>query len=178
MEGKIDNKGFSMVELIIAIAIMAILVGVLAPSVLGQVEKARRSKAIHSADAILSTAQFAVVTAFAEKIDSYEDLMTYDKGDYKAGYLTNQDVDDYCNVAGFDDLTFYNMTAGQYIASQVYDCVDSSPEGIDLKYAFAFSDTGRLIYFQCIIGNYRMWKGGPMLQYEFAPAGEELLEWN
>lgn len=38
---KLDNKGFSLVELIIVIAIMAVLVGVLAPQYLKYVEKSR-----------------------------------------------------------------------------------------------------------------------------------------
>lgn len=38
-----NNKGFSLVELIIVIAIMAILVGVLAPSLIKQLEKAKVS---------------------------------------------------------------------------------------------------------------------------------------
>ncbi len=37
------NKGFSLVELIIVIAIMAVLVGVLAPQFIKQVEKSRES---------------------------------------------------------------------------------------------------------------------------------------
>lgn len=40
---KTNNKGFSLVELIIVIAIMAILVGVLAPQYLKYVEKSRLS---------------------------------------------------------------------------------------------------------------------------------------
>lgn len=40
---KTNNKGFSLVELIIVIAIMAILVGVLAPQYLKYVEKSRES---------------------------------------------------------------------------------------------------------------------------------------
>lgn len=39
-----SNKGFSLVELIVVIAIMAIMVGMLAPSVIGQVEKSREAK--------------------------------------------------------------------------------------------------------------------------------------
>ena len=39
MKKKMDNKGFSLVELIIVIAIMVILVAVLAPQYLKYVEK-------------------------------------------------------------------------------------------------------------------------------------------
>lgn len=42
-EKKLNNKGFSLVELIIVIAIMAVLVGVLAPQYLKYVERSRVS---------------------------------------------------------------------------------------------------------------------------------------
>ena len=42
-EKKLNNKGFSLVELIIVIAIMAVLIGVLAPQYLKYVEKSRVS---------------------------------------------------------------------------------------------------------------------------------------
>ena len=40
---KNDNKGFSLIELIVVIAIMAILVGVMAPNVIKYVERSRES---------------------------------------------------------------------------------------------------------------------------------------
>ena len=45
----LTNKGFSLVELIIVIAIMAVLVGVLAPQFIKYVEQSRRSKDIQAA---------------------------------------------------------------------------------------------------------------------------------
>ncbi len=56
---KLNNKGFSLVELIVVIAIMAILVGVLAPSVLGQLDKAKASKDKQAFDAVASAVAYA-----------------------------------------------------------------------------------------------------------------------
>lgn len=42
-EGKKDNKGFSLVELIIVIAIMAILVGIVGMNVIPQIENSRKA---------------------------------------------------------------------------------------------------------------------------------------
>ena len=55
---KTNNKGFSLVELIVVIAIMAVLVGVVAPTFLRYVEDARRAKDIQAA-AALQTAYLA-----------------------------------------------------------------------------------------------------------------------
>ena len=47
-----DNKGFSLVELIIVIAIMTVLVGILAPQFIKYIEQSRRSRDIQTADQI------------------------------------------------------------------------------------------------------------------------------
>ena len=57
-----NNKGFSLIELIIVIAIMAILVGVLAPAYLRYVEKSRKSSDIQA----FATAMSAMKTAAAD----------------------------------------------------------------------------------------------------------------
>ncbi len=54
---KMNNKGFSLVELIIVIAIMAILIAVLAPQYLKYVEKSRESADLDNWQAILSAMQ-------------------------------------------------------------------------------------------------------------------------
>ncbi|MBO4909475.1 MAG: prepilin-type N-terminal cleavage/methylation domain-containing protein [Lachnospiraceae bacterium] len=49
------NKGFSLVELVITIAIMAVLVGILAPQFIKYVEQSRRSKDIQNAQELRET---------------------------------------------------------------------------------------------------------------------------
>lgn len=48
----LTNKGFSLVELIIVIAIMAVLVGVLAPQFLKYVERSRKSTDVQNVASI------------------------------------------------------------------------------------------------------------------------------
>ena len=53
----LTNKGFSLVELIIVIAIMAALIGVLAPQYIKYVEKSREAADLDSAQAIITALQ-------------------------------------------------------------------------------------------------------------------------
>ena len=49
---KNDNKGFSLIELIVVIAIMAILVGVMAPQVTKYIDRARESNDVQTMQAV------------------------------------------------------------------------------------------------------------------------------
>lgn len=56
---KYNNKGFSLVELIIVIAIMAILIGVMAPQLIGYIYKTKRVKDAHAASVIKEASEYA-----------------------------------------------------------------------------------------------------------------------
>ena len=55
-----NNKGFSLVELLVVIAIMVVLVGVLAPTLLGNIEKSRVSSDIQVLDSIAGAIQSSI----------------------------------------------------------------------------------------------------------------------
>lgn len=60
---RLGNKGFSLVELIVVIAIMAVLVAVLAPTLLRSVERSRESTDLQTLDSIRE----AVVIAMSDE---------------------------------------------------------------------------------------------------------------
>ena len=65
---KMNNKGFSLVELIIVIAIMAVLMGVLAPQFLKYVESSRKQKDESAAEEVRNATEIAMSN---EKIYQY-----------------------------------------------------------------------------------------------------------
>lgn len=52
-----NNKGFSLVELLVVIAIMVVLVGVVAPTLLRNIEKSRVSRDIQTLDSVAAAVQ-------------------------------------------------------------------------------------------------------------------------
>ena len=82
---KMNNKGFSLVELIIVIAIMAVLVGVLAPAYLRYVEKSKKSADVQAIDAVMSAMEAAV-------IDPSLNLSTGDKMEVTISQSSDLDV--------------------------------------------------------------------------------------
>lgn len=68
-----NNKGFSLVELIVVIAIMAVLVGVLAPQLIKYVEKSREATDIQNCDSIVS----AIKAYYSDKDNAPANVTVY-----------------------------------------------------------------------------------------------------
>lgn len=78
-EGKKDNKGFSLVELIIVIAIMAILIGIVGMNVIPQINNARRATDAQVLSAMVSEAM-EVYTQVAQGDGTYTIEVTFGSG--------------------------------------------------------------------------------------------------
>jgi prepilin-type N-terminal cleavage/methylation domain-containing protein len=80
------NKGFSLVELIVVIAIMAVLTAVLAPSLLAYVERSRAQKD----DSAMAEVTNAVMLALADQ-NVYDEVLYYTCSDNKSCYIDGTD---------------------------------------------------------------------------------------
>lgn len=83
MEHKYNNKknrGFSLIELIVVIAIMAILVGVIAPMFIKYIDKSRKAKDVYTADQIAR----AVNIAFVENSEAYDTFLGWNSSKGKS----------------------------------------------------------------------------------------------
>lgn len=93
-----NNKGFSLVELIIVIAIMAILVGVIAPQLIKYIEKSRQAADVQLCDTVktaivTATSDPAVVTAnevcpFGESGSAVSSTVNGAESKWKAAFTT------------------------------------------------------------------------------------------
>ena len=114
---KLGNKGFSLVELIVVIAIMAVLVGVLAPTLIRNVEKSRESTDLQNLDSIRQS----VVTA-----------------------LSSESVAEYAPTGASSEVIVYNsLTAtGSSLAGKLYDEMNEDNSlGVKMKSSAASKGT-------------------------------------
>lgn len=106
-----DNKGFSLVELLVVIAIMVVLVGVIAPTLLRNIEKSRVSRDIQTLDSVASAVQ---ATLTSEKANAAA----------PSTVVKLQDIYDETNPDAFETEFLLNLPSGDGLkltASKVKD---------------------------------------------------------
>lgn len=80
-----EREGFSLVELIIVIAIMAILIGVVTLAVLPNIAKSKESKDITALDSLLSAVNSAVASQQVSTTGSFDMTITSGEATFPSG---------------------------------------------------------------------------------------------
>ncbi|MCM1099804.1 MAG: type II secretion system GspH family protein [Clostridium sp.] len=98
------RAGFSLVELIIVIAIMAVLSGLITASYIGYMERAKKARALTNAKAIFDAAQIAIIDASTYENEAFRYALkfeeTIDGETVRLGRFSNQSLYKYLQESG------------------------------------------------------------------------------
>lgn len=126
-----ENKGFSLVELIVVIAIMAVLVAVLAPALLQYVERSRAQKD----DSAMGEVTNAIQLALADQ-NAYDEALEYTIKTAKSCYVDGNQGDAADTNAKYIETkaavgSGANAVAVQYMFSDAARKADETPYDLD-----------------------------------------------
>lgn len=129
---KKDNKGFSLVELIIVIAIMAILVGIVGTQVLPYIDKSRHAKDVQVLSGLCTDATAAYSSAASELTESVytitiDSTVSVSGGSDTAGATKLKNAfAEYNGVTNVKDLKLESKE-GKKVTAVTIKCQDSKP---------------------------------------------------
>lgn len=130
---KKDNKGFSLVELIIVIAIMAILVGIVGTQVLPYIDKSRHAKDVQVLSGLCTDATAAYSSTASELTESTYTItinktgVTVSGGSDTAGATKLKDAfAEYNGVTKVQDLKLESKE-GKKVTTITITCKDDKP---------------------------------------------------
>lgn len=136
-----ENKGFSLVELIIVIAIMAVLVGVLTPAYLKYVDSSRQSADVQSIDAIISAMEVVAIDPTLTIAGDTEMKAIFGKENDKEGILkievSNEDEKGEITTVLKELIGEYTLKTAAWKGLTVIGTV-----GTDGKLTFEFTGAG------------------------------------
>ena len=137
------NKGFSLVELIVVIAIMAVMAAVLAPALLGYVERSRAQKD----DSAMGELTNAVKLALADQ-DVFDEVLAYTKKNNKSCYVDGAVTDISANEAANTAAGIVITKDAAELDNKQFMYNDSKRKADETVYHFAGKMRGATITFK------------------------------
>jgi prepilin-type N-terminal cleavage/methylation domain-containing protein len=138
-----ENKGFSLVELIVVIAIMAVMAAVLAPSLLGYVERSRAQKD----DSAMGELTNSIKLALADQ-DVFDEVLAYTIKNNKACYADDADHGTLPSTPAAPYIVTKEAIAGGASDQTTSWTLDDSERKLDeTKYGFAGNMRGVIVTF-------------------------------
>ena len=108
---KNNKKGFTIVELVIVIAVIAILAGVLIPTFAGIVSKANKSAALQEAQSVYKEVYALDLSDGSHDGDITSDKYPSEGGVLKGSYTYSKDTFEYTTAKGYVATYTYSTNA-------------------------------------------------------------------
>ena len=150
---KMNNKGFSLVELIVVVLIMAIIAVALAPQVMKWVENSRKSNDIEAYNAVLEACNVAAAdeTVIAKTGTSKTNVIAMTKtsttiqgsGDFQTAWATA--IGRTLPVSS-NTVTDTKITSGDWAGKTFYICAQKADGGVNVFKGSATSATAGTDY--------------------------------
>lgn len=127
-----ENHGFSLVELIVVIAIMAILVGIITPAYLSYVEKTRVQRDESAAGEIYRAAEIVVYTAEYDITEQV--LVTFSSNGIQlsASFLSDTEAENILKDHFGDRYSTATPVSKKYKDMTYKVTIEAPPEGSDI----------------------------------------------
>lgn len=126
---KLNKKGFTLIEIIVVVVVLAVLMAVAVPSVLKYINEADNAKYMAQGRSVMTTAQAELVKAYIDdskvttaELDNLKNATTYDSGNNGMGVvvITNILVDTDVTISQAPDGTL-TVTGGTELAATAAD---------------------------------------------------------